>query len=137
MVISRPRAGSAGVLTAPFDINAGPAFRVAFLETPPDTPVGSPMDAFRVAVLDRWDNFVVHTDHDVTIEIDSLDPFGRDVLLHASGEEIFEFVDCEGPYVLAPEQVNPPLPAKDIPRDSHCYLFRGALQELQEQDAAA
>ncbi|MHC4939554.1 MAG: hypothetical protein ACYTHK_11340 [Planctomycetota bacterium] len=105
--VLRARAGSAGVLTAPFDINAGPAFRVAFLETPPDTPVGSPMDAFRVAVLDRWDNFVVRTNHDVTIEIDSLDPFGRDVLLHASGEEIFEFVDCEGPYVLAPEEAKP------------------------------
>ncbi|MHC4448515.1 MAG: hypothetical protein ACYS0E_00060 [Planctomycetota bacterium] len=104
----RVRAGSASVATGPFDVGPAAAFRLAFLETPPDTPVGSPMDPFRVAVLDRWDNFVVGSTVDVTIDIDALDPFGRDVLLHASGTQVFEFVDCDGPYVLAPEPEQPP-----------------------------
>jgi len=30
-----------------------------------------------------------------------------------------------------PEQVNTPLPADQIPRDTHCYLFRAALKELE------
>ncbi|MEZ4289012.1 MAG: amidohydrolase family protein [Myxococcota bacterium] len=36
-----------------------------------------------------------------------------------------------------PEQVNTPLPDADIPRDSHCYLFTGALQKVREQEGAA
>ena len=35
-----------------------------------------------------------------------------------------------------PAQVNTPLPSEDIPRDSQCYLFRGALAELEAQASA-
>jgi len=34
-----------------------------------------------------------------------------------------------------PEQVNTPLPADQIPRDSQCYLFTGALRELEQARA--
>lgn len=33
------------------------------------------------------------------------------------------------------EQVDTPLPPEEIPRDSQCYLFRGALQELEQAGA--
>jgi hypothetical protein len=33
------------------------------------------------------------------------------------------------------EQVNTPLPADQIPRDSHCYLFTTALREAAAQSA--
>jgi predicted TIM-barrel fold metal-dependent hydrolase len=36
-----------------------------------------------------------------------------------------------------PTDVNTPLPSEEIPRDSQCYLFRGALRELEEGSASA
>ena len=35
-----------------------------------------------------------------------------------------------------PAQVDTPLPADQIPRDSHCYLFTAALRELAAQGAS-
>ena len=48
-------------------------------------------------------------------------------------EKLRPLADQHGP---TPEQVNQPLPVDEIPRDSSCYLFQGALRAAAEAERA-
>ena len=98
------------------DIAPASPWRVAFLSSPRSTPVGGAIPDFQVAVIDRWDNIVRSAANRITVELAAVEPFARDVLLHASGvgqtnapvdDAPFEFIDCDGPFVLPPEPIIP------------------------------
>jgi len=109
--------GGSSVASTTFAIAPAGAFRVAFAIQPGDTQVGVGMAAFDVEILDSYGNAVNDTPRDVELELATLDPFGRDMILHASGtgssldpigDAAFEYVDCEVPFLLPPEAELPP-----------------------------
>ncbi|MHC4953859.1 MAG: hypothetical protein ACYTGZ_08210 [Planctomycetota bacterium] len=112
----RASGGGTEVETNPFRIRHADAVRVAFLAAPRDVPVGTPMPPFQVGVVDAYGNLAKETSVEVIVDIGALEPFSRDVLLHASGwgdtgslsDAAFEFIDCQAPFVLPPELDFPP-----------------------------
>ncbi|MEM8884565.1 MAG: hypothetical protein AAGD14_10880 [Planctomycetota bacterium] len=100
--------GGSEVVTDAFTIRASDAFRLAFFTSPGDTPAGSAMDPFLVAYVDRFDNLVEGATATVTVDVSGFDAFGRELLLHANADTLFELVDTRGPFTTPPEADLPP-----------------------------